>query len=68
MTYVWMSPLTGCDLCAEEFDGTGPMYDANIRGRWGNICQSCFTLFECDLGPGRGQKYELKGKHWEKVS
>lgn len=58
MTY-WTSPLHSCDICHNEFKSV--MYDAKISsGPWGNLCQSCFDEFDCSLGLGRGQKYELQ--------
>lgn len=75
MTQVlWLSPLSGCDICSADFDGSGPMFDAAIgfRGPWGNICQSCFTDMGCRLGLGFGQKYELQDlgdrRAWVKVA
>lgn len=52
----WLSPLTGCDLCQQEFGNV--MYDARVGGPWGNICQPCFTANHCRTGQGYGQKYE----------
>lgn len=60
MSVVWLSPLHGCDLCGAAFDGSAPMYDAKVRGPWGNICHTCFEANGCRLGTGLGQRYELQ--------
>jgi hypothetical protein len=67
MTVVWSGPITDCDLCGGKFFTSGPMYDASVNGRWGNLCHTCFTLEGCSVGPGRGQKYEFKDNRWTKV-
>lgn len=58
----WLSKVPeGCQLTGEPFDGV--MYDAKIKalnGQWGLVCQSTFDLFDCRLGLGYGQKYELQ--------
>lgn len=58
MRIVWLSPLHGCDLCGAAFDSV--MYNAKVRGPWGNICQTCFDVQGCRLGTGLGQRYELQ--------
>lgn len=71
---IWLSPLTDCNICHAEFDGSGPMFDAAISGGpWGNVCQSCFDSHGCRLGLGLGQKYELQTldndkRAWVKVA
>jgi len=54
----WTSPLNDCDICKRDFKGV--MYDANILGTWGNVCQRCFRLAGGQTGTGLGQKYELQ--------
>jgi hypothetical protein len=55
-----------CDVCHDDFGNV--MYDASVRGRWGNLCQKCFTLYNCSLGLGRGQKYEKQADNsWLKT-
>lgn len=71
---VWISPVNNCDLCDVPFGEDEPMYDANVggHGQWGNVCGPCFNRNMCELGTGKGQKYELKrhgaGKAWVKVT
>lgn len=70
-TVIWITPLDDeCQLCSGSFNGI--MYDASINGRWGNICQTCFTSLRCKLGTGYGQRYELQNinntqKAWVKT-
>jgi hypothetical protein len=58
------------DPCLQPF--TDVMYDAAVGRQWGNICPACFDRFDCDIGTGRGQRYELQeigsGKAWVKVA
>lgn len=54
----WLSPIKRCDTCSQPF-GT-VMYDANVWGCWGNVCQRCFRLAGGKLGTGLGQKYQLQ--------
>ncbi len=51
-----------CDICTHpfrKFPGT-LMYDTVVHGRWGCLCHECFTRFNCNLGIGKGQKYEMQ--------
>ena len=54
----WMSTLTDCNWCHGEFGDV--MYDAKVPWAisWGNFCQGCFDELGCEIGYGRGQKYE----------
>ncbi len=72
MSVLWLSPLTDCNICHDDF-GT-KMFDAAIpsyRGQWGNICTACFIAEGCSLGTGKGQRYELQdidiGRAWVKT-
>jgi hypothetical protein len=56
-----ISNLSGrCDACGTFGETT--IYDARVppRGVWAYLCEPCFVKFGCQLGEGRGQKYELK--------
>ena len=64
---VWFGDITVCDFCKGPFRGD-VMYDANLGGPWGNVCQRCFDMHGCRLGTGFGQKYEKqKDGKWLKV-
>ena len=63
----WQGEPGLCDLDGQDFYGV--MFDANVGGRWGNICQACFTKYGCTLGTGSGQKYEQQyDGRWLKVA
>lgn len=63
MLTIWTAPVTTCDCCGGEFDGT--LYDASVRMPaeprpiWGTVCGGCFKAYGGRLGLGRGQRYDL---------
>lgn len=66
--YYTGSPPSRCDLCPQQL--TAIFYDAVVPkfGTWGNICATCFDVYECKLGTGSGQEYELQGDgRWMKT-
>ena len=68
MSKYWIGEITSCDLCHGPFRGD-VMYDANVGGPWGNICQRCFDMNGCNLGIGRGQKYQKNSNgRWKKIA
>jgi len=64
----WCGPLEPvCQISNKPYDGV--MYDANTPLGWANICQEVFDRYDCKLGTGFGQKYELQvDGRWLKVS
>jgi hypothetical protein len=59
----WVGEINVCQLCNGGFDND-VMYDANIGGRWGNVCCWCFDASGARLGIGLGQKYKLTDGKW----
>ena len=50
---VTVTALPSCDLCPTP---TPAKYDARIPGlSWGNLCQTHFDAYGCELGIGKGQ-------------
>lgn len=55
----WHGPVPeSCDICGE------PVADEFIDGvtqyrRWAFMCDECWRVIGCGLGPGRGQRYKL---------
>lgn len=47
------------------------IYDASVPtmlGRWGYLCSHCFYQNGCELGTGKGQRFQAKGGKWAKVA
>lgn len=62
------SPVRRCEMGSEPLDKM--FYDARIPslGMWGKICHTCFTHWSCELGTGKGQRYECQPDHrWLKT-
>jgi ribosome-binding protein aMBF1 (putative translation factor) len=59
-------PPKTCDLCNQKI--VAAFSDANLRGTWANVCDSCFRDYHGTYGIGRGQRYEATedGK-WKKT-
>ena len=67
MDKYWAGVVGKCDACGGDFGKT--MFDASVRGRWGNICQACFDEEGCSLGTGKGQQYRKTAEgRWLKVA
>lgn len=64
----WAGPLDPeCQISKIPFGNV--MYDARTPLGWANICQETFDAYECKLGTGYGQKYELQiDGRWKKVA
>ena len=51
-----LNPPAKCDLCQTPI--TTEFYDARtISGKRANLCPSCFTDQDCNLGVGFGQRF-----------
>ena len=60
---VWTSSST-CDICRKDCGSV--LYDAVTKyGPWATMCEDCWNKHSIHaLGPGLGQRYELKdGKY-----
>ena len=66
MSVVYVNPPKVCDTCKTPFGAV--LYDAKLAiGPWANVCEVCFGLYNCKIGLGHGQKYELQGDKYVKV-
>lgn len=63
----WLGkPPVACDVCGSGIETK--FFDARVGSSWGNVCEPCFEAHSCQLGTGRGQRYELNADgHWAKT-
>jgi len=63
----WLGkPPVACDVCGSYIETK--FFDARVVNSWGNVCEPCFKAHSCQLGTGRGQRYELDSDgHWAKT-
>jgi hypothetical protein len=60
------SPPVKCDVCGDALPTT--FIDGRTKfGIWGVMDMDCHRLVGVGVGPGKGQKYERRGKVWIKV-
>ncbi len=52
-----------CDICKGPFTDK-VFFDTHLphQTRWGLFCYSCFASLGCEIGAGKGQRYDLETK------
>ena len=67
-TKTWKgSPITNCQICGRKI-ATYFIDGKTKLGPWGILCPTCHAKQGFGLGLGRGQKYELVGRMYIKIS
>ena len=65
MSEKWIGSFSNCELCGTDLRRGNRFYDCSVprySGKWGLICENCFEVYQCKLGTGRGQEYDVKTK------